>query len=442
MPVSSFMGLQTSLRGLLAHQQALNTTGHNIANASTLGYSRQTVDLSATNPLVIPANSVITGAGAQLGTGVDVTAVRRIRDTFLDLQYRAQNMKMGDAATRANSLEQAELAFSEPSSDGIAAQLDAFWDAWSAVANAPEANAPAARQSLVTQAATLAATFQAVYQQLTTVATQAQSEYDAITGPNGQVDLWSREIAELNESISHAVAVGQSPSDLMDRRDLLIDRLSELAQVSVTDTGNSNLRVEFGGVTLVEPGRGANWPQTLTRPGGKLGALQDLASPTGPALTFRDRLDAVARELVTRVNALHSAPGGVNFFDPAGLTADRISVVATAATVVTGSTADRGSNDVALALAQLRGGSVERQYNALVAEVGGEVQSINRTVVNVQALVDAIEDRRQSVQGVSLDEEMTNLIRFQRGYEASARTMSTLDEMLDTLINRTGRVGL
>lgn len=440
MPVSTFMGLQTSLRGLLAHQQALNTTSHNVANANAVGYSRQTVDLTATSPLVIPANSVITGAGAQLGTGVDVTAVRRIRDTFLDLQYRAQAMKLGDAAARANSLEQAEIAFAEPSSDGISAQLAEFWDAWSAVARAPEDDA--ARQALVTKATTLAATFQSVYAQLTTVAAQAQQEYDAITGPNGQIDLWSREIAQLNETISHAVAVGQTPSDLMDRRDLLIDRLAELGQVSVTDTGNSNLRIEFGGVTLVDPLRGAIWPQTLTRPGGKLGALQELASPTGPALTFRARLDAVAADLVARVNALHAAPAGVDFFDPAGATADRLTVVVTAATVQAGSTTDRGANDVALAIAQLRAGSTDRLYNALVAEVGGEVQSINRTEINVQALVDAIEDRRQSVQGVSLDEEMANLMRFQRGYEASARAMTTIDDLLDTLINRTGRVGL
>jgi flagellar hook-associated protein 1 FlgK len=442
MPISSFMGLQTSLRGLLAHQQALTTAGHNVANASTPGYSRQEVVLTSTDALVVPANSVITGAGAQLGTGVDVTTVRRIRDTFLDLQFRAQNMKLGDAAARANSLEQAELGFAEPTDNGLAAQLTRFWSAWSDVGNAPED--PGSRQALVTASTTLASTFQAIYTQLTTVASQAQTEYDSITAPDGDVDLWAREIAELNETISHAVAVGQSPNDLLDRRDLLIDRLSELAQVSVTDIGNSSLRVDFGGVTLVDPTvtGGYTWPQTLTRPGGKLGALQDLTSATGPALTFRARLDAVARDLVTRVNALHSAPAGLNFFDPAGVTADRIAVVATAATVQTGGTTDRGRNDVALAIAQLRNGSTDRKYAALVAEVGGEVQSTGRTQTNVQSLVDAIEDRRQSVQGVSLDEEMTNLIRFQRGYEASARTMTTIDEMLDTLINRTGRVGL
>src|ERR1700754_2879254 len=141
MPISSFMGLQTSLRGLIAHQQALNTPGHNIANANTVGYSRQEAVLAAMNALVVPANSVTTGAGAQLGTGVDVLAVRRIRDTFLDVQWRGENMQLGSAATKSNSLEQVELAFAEPFPDGINNRLGRFWDAWSDLANAPESDA-------------------------------------------------------------------------------------------------------------------------------------------------------------------------------------------------------------------------------------------------------------------------------------------------------------
>jgi flagellar hook-associated protein 1 len=442
MPISSFMGLQTSLRGLIAHQQAINTTGHNISNANTAGYSRQEAVLTAMHALVVPANSGVTGAGAQLGTGVDVTAIRRIRDSFLDIQFRTSNMQLGEAAAKSNSLEQIELSFGEPSDNGINELLSRFWDAWSNVANAPEP-APA-RTAVVEAGKALAAALQQVHSQLTTIASQAQGEYDKITGANGNVELWARELAQLNDTIAHAAAVGQAPNDLMDRRDLLIDRLSELAQVSVTDTGTGALRVEFGGVTLVDPAAagGYTWPQTLTRPGGKLGALQDLAAPTGPALTFRSRLDAVAADLVARVNAIHAAPGGVSFFDPAGTTADRITVLATAATVVRGSTPDAGRNDVALALAQLRGGSQDRTYAALVAEVGGVVRDVINREANQQSLVDAIENRRQSVQGVSPDEEMTNLIRFQRGYQASARTMTTLDDMLDTLINRTGKVGL
>ena len=140
-----------------------------------------------------------------------------------------------------------------------------------------------------------------------------------------------------------------------------------------------------------------------------------------------------------RVNALHTS---TPFFDPAGITAATIAVVATTATVQTGSGRASGENDVAQAIARLRGGTTDQLYQALVARIGTEAQAAVRAQSTAQSLVDSIEDRRQSVAGVSLDEEMTNLIRFQRGYQASARTMTTMDEMLDTLVNRTGRVGL
>jgi flagellar hook-associated protein 1 len=437
---SSFFGLQTSLRGLLAQQQAIDVAGHNVANASTAGYSRQEAVLEPTRPYLIPANSVNTGAGAQLGSGVDVAAIRRVRDQFLDLQYRAQQMSLGDATARTTSLDEAELAFGEPGDDGIQAQLSRFWDAWSDVANAPED--AGARAALVTNAQTLSSTFHDVSGQLTTVAQQAQDEYDAITGPSGDVANMASELAGLNRAIGDAVFRGQQPNDLMDRRDQLVDRLSQLAQVSVTDTGDSRWRVDFGGVTLVDPSTqaGSTWPQTLSRaPGGKLGALLDLASPSGPALTYRSQLDAVAADLVSSVNALHvSTP----FFDPAGTTAATIAVVATTATVQTGSGSAPGENDVAQAIARLRGGSTDQLYQALVARVGTESQAALRAQSTAQSLSDAVDDRRQSVAGVSLDEEMTNLIRFQRGYQASARTMTTMDEMLDTLVNRTGKVGL
>lgn len=436
---SAFFGLQTSLRGLLAHQQALDVTGHNVANANTPGFSRQEAVLRTTLPYLLPNNSVNTGAGAQLGSGVDVQEIRRIRDRFLDLQYRAQQMNLGDAAARTRSLDQVELAFAEPTDDGLALQLARFWDAWSDLANAPE-NA-GARTALVTTAKTLAAAFATVHEQLTMVAQQAQEEYDALTGPNGEVANIAGELAQLNRAIGDAVARGQQPNDLLDRRDLLLDKLAELGQVSVVDVGDNRLQIDFGGVTLVDPSTadGYTWPQTLTTPGGKLGALLDLASPTGPALSYRAELDAVVAELVRSVNALHTR---TPFFDPAGTTADTIAVVATEATVQTGSGTASGENDVAQAIARLRGGRADELYEALIARIGTELQAARRAETTARSLVDAIEDRRQSVAGVSLDEEMTNLIRFQRAYEASARAMTTIDEMLETLINRTGRVGL
>ena len=101
MPISSFYGLQTAMRGLLAQQRALDTTGHNIANASTQGYSRQEAVLAAAPATWIPQGAVQGGAGAHLGSGVDVQAYRRVRDTFLDLQYRAQATRLGEASARA-----------------------------------------------------------------------------------------------------------------------------------------------------------------------------------------------------------------------------------------------------------------------------------------------------------------------------------------------------
>src|SRR4051812_27750735 len=131
MPISSFYGLQTSLRGLLAHQRSLDVTSHNVANASTPGYSRQTAELTASTPMDVASGALASGAGAQLGTGVDVQAYSRVRDTFLDVQYRAQNTRLGEATARANGLDQAQTALNEPGDSGIGTQLSNFWTAWS-----------------------------------------------------------------------------------------------------------------------------------------------------------------------------------------------------------------------------------------------------------------------------------------------------------------------
>jgi flagellar hook-associated protein 1 FlgK len=439
---STFVGIQTALRGLLAQQQALDTTSHNVANSGTKGYSRQQVVLKATNPLVIQANSSVNGHGAQLGTGVDVTSISRIRNTFLDVQYRAQNTSLGDASAAAQGLAQAQTAFNEPSDAGVARQLTNFWDAWAAVANTPETDTGAgARQALVSSGATLADSLKTLSDQLTTQATQAQAQYNALTGTNGTVETDARRLATLNDAISHATAVGQQPNDLMDERDSLIDGLSTLAQVSVTDLGNGAQRIDFGGVTLVDPSAagGYTWPQTLTSPGGQLGALANLASATGPLLGYRDTLDAVARSLVTAVNGLQPT---TPFFDPTGTTAATITVVATTTSLQTGASSATGDNGLATQISELRGGTIDHAYNALVARVGADVQSSETTQTTAQSLVDAIDNSRQSVSGVSIEEEVTNMMTFQRGYQAAARMMTTMDGVLDTLINHTGVVGM
>jgi flagellar hook-associated protein 1 FlgK len=437
MPISTFMGLQTSLRGLLAEQRALDVTSHNIANANTEGYSRQEATLQTSDALALPPVG-------QMGTGVDVAGYKRIRDSFLDLQYRAQAMQVGSGETRADALDQAELRLSEPSDNGIAARLNSFWGAWSDLANTPESGA--ARQALVANAQTLVGSINELDAGLKTVAGQAADQLTALTGSGGELQQIGRELSGLNGAIRDVQAVGGQPNDLLDRRDLLLDKLSKLAQVSVADNGSGSIRVTLGGAAapLVD-GSTLTWPPpAMTSPGGKIGALTDLSSPTGTIASYRTDLANVAQALTTQVNAVYNPAAGADFFayDTATSTLS-VNPAVTAATLRAG-TGAIADNSAARALAALRGtaGGADDLYSRLVTRIGTEVADARRTTLNATALSDSIQDRRQSSAGVSLDEEMTSLIRFQRGYQAAARAMTTTDEMLDVLINRTGRVGI
>src|ERR1700716_4320676 len=137
MTIPSFAGLQTALSGLQAAQAAINTTGQNIANANTAGYSRQQVVQTERNPLTIPSLSSVTGNGSQVGLGVDVTTIRRIHDQFLDSQYRAQNTATSGGNTQSTILGQVQAALNEPSSSGLSNSLQQFWQNWNALANNP-----------------------------------------------------------------------------------------------------------------------------------------------------------------------------------------------------------------------------------------------------------------------------------------------------------------
>ena len=440
MPISSFYGLQTSLRGLLAQQRSIDTTGHNIANASTRGYSRQEATLASSDALYIPAGGVQNGAGAHLGAGVDVQSYRRIRDNFLDLQYRTQATNLGGHTARSDALGRAELSLAEPSDDGLANQLARFWNAWSDVANAPEASQPAARQALISQARALGDAFTTIDQQLATVGGEAQAEYDSLVG--GEVKSIAAEISDLNASIKRFMTAGDSPNDLLDRRDVLLDRLSELGQVSVTEGAEAgSIIVKFGqGTEPLVNDAGANpaWTASFTDGNGRLGGLAQIATTTIPS--YRAALAGVAQTLASSVNAIHS---GFYEFTPATATAPmRLAPLVTAAGVRTTTTGAGGANDIARAVAALRGGAADSGYEAFVARIGTETRDATRQASNAEVLTRSVDDRRQSVSGVAMDEEMSNLVRFQRAYQASARAMSTMDEMLEVLINRTGRVGL
>src|SRR4051812_24368122 len=261
-PVSTFFGLQTTLRGLLAQQRAVDVTSHNVANANTEGYSRQEAVFEPTAALDIRTGALIGGGGGQLGSGVDVATYRRIRDGFLDLQYRAQAMGLGEWQTTAGTVGQVEAGLNEPGDDGINAQLGKFWSAWGDVANAPESLAT--RQALVSQAGVLASQIADLDGQISTGSNQATQEDASLTGATGTVQKDAAEIDQLNKAIKRAVDGGGSPNDMMDRRDQLLDELSGLAQVSVTNNSDGTVDVQFGDAAgpLVDS-TGVHWPQAL-----------------------------------------------------------------------------------------------------------------------------------------------------------------------------------
>jgi flagellar hook-associated protein 1 FlgK len=432
MSIPTLQGLQTALSGLIAQQDAIDVTGNNITNANTEGYSRQTAVLQTKEPLHIAALSAVTGEGGQLGTGVTVATITRIRNTYLDASYREHNTAAGAAGAQAEELSQAQSAFNEPSSTGLASQLSKFWSSWSELAESPEA---AAKVGVVGAATELTGSLHQLAAQLQSLEGQASAQYAAITGPTGEVASDATQIAELNHQIKLSLAAHQQPNELEDHRDLLLDKLSALASVTVTTQPDGTDTVTFGNAALpLVEGSTANWPQALTAAaGGKLGALLELSSPTGALASYQAALNEVAKTLAGSVNELHTA---TPFFK--GTTAATIEVAVAPGEVQTSSEGASGGNNVALAIAGLRGGAAEQRYAALIAQIGAGVQSATTNQTNAQAVLTAVSNQRQAVSGVSLDEEMTNLITFQRGYQASAQALNVMNEMLNTLINESG----
>jgi flagellar hook-associated protein 1 FlgK len=189
----------------------------------------------------------------------------------------------------------------------------------------------------------------------------------------------------------------------------------------------------------------ASWsaPAGDWNPSGQLGGLLSLAkTPGGTIDGYLNSIDTFASNLASAVNTAYQG----TFFTagtPAGATLQVAAALQTSPSSLTSGTTASGSNDLALAVAKLRGGaSVDGTYKTFVSKVGSDVAEAQRLESNAQVLTNSAQDRRQSVSGVSMDEEMSNLVQFQRAYQASSRAMSTMDEMLDVLINRTGKVGL
>src|SRR3954453_17187791 len=242
MSIPAFSGLNTALRGVQAQQAALDVVAHNVANVETPGYSRQEAVFSASPSLRLGAGAKADGTGAQLGTGVEVQTYRRLRDDFLDLQFRAQTMAAGQSDVTAKRLGVVQSALASNTDGDLGKLLDKFWTSWDTLADNPTSTD--AKAAVVGAAQNLAQRFGTLDADIANAGTPAPATANAgPQAPTAVSDLLSGagpikpiadELAQLNQQINQAQGAGVAANDLLDRRDLLLDQLSQYGQVSVS----------------------------------------------------------------------------------------------------------------------------------------------------------------------------------------------------------------
>ena len=463
------IGLSTAVQALRAHQLAVDVASHNIANAQTPGFSRQRVIL---RPIGITGSSWSSSDSllGRAGMGVDASDVNRIRDLFLDFQARQTMGTNAEHQAFSDALGRAELTFSEPSDAGMGALLGQFYDAWHDVVNDPES--PAARVALVHATTTLTANIQRASNDLGTIRRDVNSD---IVSMQDEINSRSQEVAELNQQIVQVEANGDVANDLRDRRDLLVDELSKIANISYSENPNHSLNIYLGSHELVA---GPQFDKVqaimdLSNPGmqklvfagdqldvnttsGKLRGLIDVRDTAIPGLSAK--LDTFAQQLISQVNAIHKGGFGLDgttnldFFSGTGAAdialnptlaanTDKIAASDTPGTVGNGKNALAIADLQHTASAALGNTTFDQFYGNMVSVLGADVARSKGLAESSGLLNQHIEAQRQGVQGVNIDEEVTNMNASQHAYQAAARVITTIDQMLDTLINNTGMAG-
>lgn len=460
---STFAGFSTALSALNAQRRGLDVTGQNVANANTVGYTRQRVALESVGGPAVPALwSRYDGAGG----GVNAAAVQRLSDDFLSGRVQTEHARLAKLTTDQSTLGRVEQSFGEPSDTGLQSQFSDLWNAWHGVSNNPGESAP--RTQLLETARTLAATFNQVDGALRT---QWGSQLEQLHTVGDSTNTTAQSVAELNTAILRADQAGVPANELKDKRDALVLTLSELVGATSAHQPNGTISVKLGGVSLVDGGTAtklavsdaamggpvqltwalANGDPDPSSPvaatGGQAGGLLEAVGPGGTLVGYAAKLDAVAAQLAKDVNDQHaqgwdrSGTPGQPFFS--GSTAGTLAVALTApeqvaASGLPGTNLD-GSNADKLAGFGTLANSIDAQYRSVVADLGVKAQTVNRRVDIQSDVASQVDAARESQAGVNMDEEMVNLLTYQHAYEGAAKVMSAFDEMVQTILNMAGR---
>lgn len=556
----AFLGFNIARSALFTQQQNLDLTGHNIANAGVEGYSRQRLHLQAA-PDIYGLGAIYPGS---VGQGVQADRLQRLRDEFLDKEYRLKTQEQSYYQTRLNYTERMETSLGELGESALGLTIEKFFNSFQEASLRPDDRA--LRQTVVAAGNDLSYGLRSFFDDVYRLQEDADRDLTQSVDRANQISM---QLAQLNEQISLRVNLGETPGDLMDQRDRLLDEIGSLLKIQIQTFENGTVQVQSDGKALVsqnvwhaielrrEPDllRGQNpvgFPATLNRgdlvingvdilgsdpplniataanagllvnqinlrtgqtgvvaaldpsgrliltgtgngsnlinlevsgtgltltglaggdytltnstslqvgnsiymnqPGGKIESLLDTKTRILPDTL--NRVHQLAATLIRRVNTIHSQAFDLNgqsnrpFFtgtNPSNLAVSgTIQADPSLLALAADASFPPGDGSQARAIYQLRfqatigGESLEDYYRTLVTTMGNTIGQARERTETLDLVKASVDNQRQSVSGVNLDEELANMLQFQRSFSAAARVMTTMDEMLNQIVNGLG----
>lgn len=442
---------EISRRSLSTYQAALNVTSHNISNANNQFYSRQKVSVIA-QPLE--------GVGTRFqGSGSQIGSIERIKDTILVQNLQMNNYGKSYADKMKDNLSRAELYFTEPGELGLSSRMGAFFNSWKELSVNPASTS--ARQSVVSSSESLISKFSEINEGLFL---QKKDTVLEAKGLASDINAKLNQIRTLNEQIYTTEGNGGNASDLMDSRDEVINNLSKLVNITVYNDERNISNISIGGVfavdisfvtefEVVEQGnqliyRSKDDGSVPSVKGGSLGATLETFNTKLP--NYKQQIDDIAKSIYDNVNALHST--GYTLTDPPSTSIDFFTnygegifklndqIKEDVRMIAASGNGQAGNNTISASISSLRdqkilnNSTLEEVYGTIMGELAGEISVQEQDSETFELAINQLESRITEKSGVSLDEEMVNIINFQRSYEASARLIKIADEMLQTIL--------
>jgi flagellar hook-associated protein 1 FlgK len=479
---SAFRGLSIGVSAVFANQRALDVTGHNISNVNTPGYTRQMISNSAS--FYQKVGQAGNGRQLQLGYGVDVQEIRQYRDEFLDKKFKKESTELGYWSTRYTSIQELETILSDNTEDGLQAVMNNFWNSWEQLSK-PTGGLTA--RAMVKENAI--AFVETVKNMDNTLVGFRKSKDTEIKENVEKVNKMAKNLAGLNLEIKKLEAHGVVANDLRDERNNMIEELSGLAKIQVVVSDSINISLE--GRMLVEGSRYEQigivpdttnsgfvrmvWASTNEKLEITAGSIHSMFESRDKLVKgFREQLNQFVKGVAGEINAIHITGYGtkdaehryffVNALDKSGNGIDLSTIafnpdlneydnIAAAEEAF-----NYEDNRMALKIATLRQNdyfsadgyvstgpdskyTFDEYYRSIITSLGNLGQEASTAVDAQKLLVDQIQYRRQAISAVSLDEEMSNLIKYEHSYNAAARIVNAMDELLELVVNKTGLVG-